>query len=86
MEVWIAVTVLGGILSLAGLAALVRRYQQGLVSGLELTAVLITYTLLVGGLLLTEVFETRPAGTLFVLIMLPLWSIIAFRARRRRQR
>jgi hypothetical protein len=86
MEVWIAVAVLGGIVSLLGIAVLVHRARQGRVTRLELGVVLATYVLILGALLATEVFRTRPVGSVFVLTMLPFWFLIASRARGRSAR
>lgn len=83
MDIWIGVALMGGVLSLVGLAVIRQQYRQGRLGRGELLTVVIGFVVIaaiaIGEALLWELPAWIPLASFF----LPLWLGLIAYARRR---
>ena len=71
MTMWILVAAVGGIFSVAGFAALVGRYRQGVIRGQYLLAFVVGYFALVSFALLEAFQPAGVSGPVTIALLLP---------------
>jgi drug/metabolite transporter (DMT)-like permease len=76
MTAWILVAVLGGILSLAGLSILFRRYREGVVTLRHLLAFVVGFVALASYALVSTLRPDITSGPVTVLMLLPAFVAI----------
>lgn len=76
MALWIVITAIGGVLSLSGLAVLLRQYHRGEITWRYVLAVVVGYISFVTYAVLSAVQSQALSGVLTVLVLLPAFLAI----------